>query len=251
MKVAAVVGMAAALAAGGGTALAATATVRASDNSTVKPAGPRAGTSNLSFFNVEGSSNTTNASYGVMDFSGGSFGITGSTAVSALSLALTESDAAFTLPGTLNVYLAGSSAAGIKNDGTSSLIFDTSATTAPSGVDAANLSAFGGLTLLGTLAFTTTGNTATGAVDTFSTSTLAPGASSALAALLNSGGTIRLVITPETATAAATFAGLTNTTLAGPALTLTSNGTAAAVPEPASLGLLVLGGLLLGKRRRR
>jgi len=45
-----------------------TQSVIATANATVKPAGPRTGTSGLKYFNVEGSANTTNASYGVLRF---------------------------------------------------------------------------------------------------------------------------------------------------------------------------------------
>src|SRR5580765_2514288 len=51
-------------------ARAAVVTANASDNATVRPAGPRAPTGGKTFFNVEVDSNATNASYGILDFTG-------------------------------------------------------------------------------------------------------------------------------------------------------------------------------------
>src|SRR5260221_5356792 len=87
------------------------AAVLAMDNATIKPAGPRAGTSGKNFFNVEGDGNAANASYGVIDFSGAAFNATGASHVSGLTLTLTESNAAFSAPGSLTAYLSSDSTA--------------------------------------------------------------------------------------------------------------------------------------------
>src|SRR5579862_773041 len=94
---------------------AAVATALATDNATIKNAGPRTGASGKSFFNVEGDNNlAANASYGVIDFSGASFHVSGASAVSALTLTLTESNAAFSTPGSVEVFLASDSSANIQ-----------------------------------------------------------------------------------------------------------------------------------------
>src|SRR5262245_33554919 len=79
-----------------GVANAASISLLASDNATVQPGGPRAGASGKSFFNLEGSANTTFASFGVADFNFGSVVLGGTaTGVSGAALQLTQSNAAF------------------------------------------------------------------------------------------------------------------------------------------------------------
>jgi len=84
---------------------------------TVRPGGPRTGASGTNFLNVEGNNNGVNASFGVVDFMPTASPT--ATGVSNLVLKLTESDAAFSLPGPFNVYLASNTGA------TSSLAFDS------------------------------------------------------------------------------------------------------------------------------
>ncbi len=234
---------------------AASVTKTAIGNATVQAGGPRTGNNGLIDMNVEGLANGSFASYAVVDFNG--FGLTGNTAVSNLTLSLTEANASFTSPGTLDVYLAGSASASIANSGGSPLTFDSTVTSDPIGINSTNLSSLGGLTLLGTLAFNTSGNTGSGTVDTFTLNSLTASEQSFISNLLNTNGTLRFVLTeaanPAATAMAATFAGFSNTNplTPGPQLTLVTNGTTAAAPEPASLGVLAMGaiGLLVCRRK--
>ena len=189
-------------------------------NATVNPAGPRTGTNGTNFFNVEGSNNAANATFGVMDFAVSSFNPNSQTAngVSggALTLSLTESDAAFTAPASLEFYFTTLTSPSIVA-GASTLRYNantgSSATNDPPfGIDA-QLGSFGAGTLfdLGSGSFTTTGNTNTGRTDTF-TLTLNGALSAFLTQLNTTGSNLRLVIASTNATGAATFFGATNTT---------------------------------------
>src|SRR5258706_2635901 len=222
------------------------AAVLAMDNATVNPSWPRAGTSGKNFFNVEGDNNSTNASYGVIGFSGAAFNSSGATHVSGLTLTLTESNAAFSLPGSLTVYLASDSSADIQPTTSTAPVY--AAGLMPEGIGATT--AFGTLTSLGSIAFNTTGNTNTGMADSLSLPSLTAGVDAFLTNLLNNGGKIRVVLAPETVTTAATFAGFSNTTATtpGPTLDLVTD-----APEPATAGILAIGGVvtLLHRRVRR
>jgi hypothetical protein len=66
----------------------------------------------------------------------------------------------------------------------------------------------------------------------------------ALLNAINTHGTLRLVVTPDAATTAATWAGFTNTSFAAPTIAFF-----AVVPEPASIVLLGLGSVALVGRR--
>lgn len=214
----------------------------ASNNATVRPSGPRSGTSGKAYFNVEGNSFGQYASFGVADFSVNAFGIGFTVAdVLSLSISLTQSNAAFTAPGTVRIYLSTDTTTSIESTNTA-LKFDTSSL--PGGVG----SQLGTLYSLGTGAFTTTGAVNNGTVDTYSL-TLDSAAKAYLISQLNTpGALVRLVITPETDGTAATWAGYTHSTYAGPTLTLD----VAPVPEPATmLGLLVGAGALAARRRRK
>ncbi len=224
--------------------------MEAFNNSTIKPAGPRTGTGNLSFFNIEGSGNGANASYGVMDFTLASVALGAGETISSvnqISLSLTESNAAFTVAGTLAFYLTADTSTIISNTGGSPLVF--------TGSDGA--AAFGSSLapnyFLGNGVFSTTGAAGSGTVDNYvlDLSTADSAAKSYLADLLTNGGTLRLIGVATTPTTAATFAGETNTSLAGP--TVTVDYTVATVPEPGTCALLAVGGavgVLVWRRRR-
>ncbi|WP_353566840.1 PEP-CTERM sorting domain-containing protein [Haloferula sargassicola] len=213
---------------------AATVAVEAFNNATVQTGGPRSGSSGKAFFNIEGSSNGTFASYGVADFTVGSLGAV--TGITSATVSLTQSNASFTTDGSLELFLDASPTLSNIESGTSPLAFDGS--DPGTDTDAGD----GDLVLipLGTVSFT---QTATGDVDVFNLA-LSPLAEAELLTRLNTSDTIRVVFGTGDATVAATYAGYSNTTYDGPTLTLTY------VPEP-STGLLAAGALGLLFLRKR
>jgi hypothetical protein len=202
----------------------------ATDNATVQPAGPRSGSSGKAFFNMEGSNNAAFASYGVIDFDFASlappFGgpVTG---ITSATLQMTQSNAAFSMPGPLSVYLTTQTAVDIQ-PGTSPLTYQGTNNGAAS--VGPQLSP---LTLLGTGMYNVIAN---GTVDSYSLSFTGAALTSLLNAM-NNDTRLRLVVTPDTAATAATYAGFTNNTLSGPTLVIN----ATVVPEAASITLLALG----------
>lgn len=230
------------LAVGAPQSKAALTTLTATDNSTIKPAGPRAGTSNQTYFNVEGNSNGTNASFGVAEFTGPGGG--GFTSLNGVTLSLTESNASFTNAGPLAFYLTRDNATNIDNTGSPTTPNYQSAS-APSGIG----SQFSPNDLIGAGTFNTTGNVNSGTVDTYALTGLSASDTAYILDQLNTGGKIRVIVAPNdtgtTGNVAATFAGFTNATFKGPQLTVD------AVPEPASAGMMAVGGLVLMLRRRR
>jgi len=204
--------------------------VTASDNATVQPGGPRSGSNGKAFFNIEGPANGSFASFGVVDFQ-----LTADSSVSdvsTLTLALTEANAAFTHAGSLQFFLTEDTTTDIQ-PGTSPLKYD--ATLPPEGIG----SQLDPKTVLGTGTFNTTGNTGSGTVDTYSFAVPLTEVAYVLSQI-HSGGILRFIITPITDDVAATWAGATfNTQSSRPQLTIGTT----AVPEPASLALLAVGGL--------
>jgi len=179
-------------------------TLNASNNATIRPAGPRSGGSGKVFFNIQGSANNTFASFGVVDFA-----VPAGTTVSGvtgLTLVLTEANAAFTMPGTLNFYLTQDTTADIEPV-TSLLRYLVE--NAQEGLGSQLAPNF----LIGSGTFNTTGNVGSGTVDTYMLTSLSSAAQAYLVSQINANGTIRLIVTPTTATVAATFAGYTNNTI--------------------------------------
>ncbi len=231
-------------------AMAQTQSLTSTSTATVNPNGPRTGTSGTNFFNVEGVNNTTNATFGVADFVTNNYPATSS--ISNLMLTLTESDAAFTTPGSFQVYLVsgvGTATSGLKYDSTQ---------TATGGIG----SQLGTLYNLGTFQFTSTGTTNTGQVDTYALSLANKSASSLFLSELNS-GSLRIALGADAGApaTAATFFGSTGKLTANPSQNVvpTLSFTAAspaAVPEASttvSFGLLLafgLGGLVVSRRRK-
>ena len=122
--------------------------------------------------------------------------------------------------------------------GTSPLAFDTASL--PTGLGTQLEPRY----LLGTGIFS---EFATGQTDVF-TFTPTGAALSYLTTEIDSGGRIRLIVAPDDANVAATYAGFSNTSIAGPMLTISSPAT---VPEPSTI-LLQVGPLiaLVFARRR-
>lgn len=230
-----------------------TQTVSATGAATVRPAGPRTGVSGTNFFNVEGSSNNANASFGVLDFT--PTANANATGISNLRLTLDESDAAFTAPGTFNIFLVTNTARSLTD---TTLTFDAANT--PGGFG----SQLGTSYLLGTGTFTspstTTGTNNTGQIDIYDLTLPNTQATSLFLNDVKNGSTIRLALAATTATTAATFFGSTASaaTTPGNAPVLSFNATSSSpVPEAsttASFGLLLalgLGGIAVARRRKQ
>jgi hypothetical protein len=211
--------------------------IHASDNATIQPGGPRTGTNGKAFFNAEGSSNGTFASFGVADFQTPA-GVTFA-AGDTLSLTLTQSNASFTHNGGLLFYLSSDTSTSIQ-PGTSPLSFNASAL--PAGLGTQLATSY----LLGAGTFTEIAN---GQADVFSFTPTGP-ALAYLTTEIDTAGVIRLIMVPGDATVSATYAGFSNTTPStpGPELTLPGVG----VPEPSTMVLQAAGLLLaFGWRRAR
>ena len=197
--------------------------ISASNNATIQTGGPRAGTNGKIFFNIEGSSNGSFSDFGVVDFqtpSGVTFG-----PGQELSLALTQDNAAFTANGSLAFYVSADTTTGIE-PGTSPLAFQ--GTSLPTGLGTQLDPKY----LLGTGMFTEVAN---GHADVFAF-TPTGAALAYLTAEIDSSGKIRLIVAPDDANVAATYAGFSNTSVAGPMLTISSP---LSVPEPSTVLLLV------------
>jgi hypothetical protein len=187
--------------------------VEAADNATVQPAGPRSGSSGKAFFNIEGSANGTFASYGVADFG---FGVLPLPVISVNSaqLALTQANAAFSTTGPVLFSLDQSAILANIQPVTSPLAFD--------GVDPGTATdvSQGDLTLLalGGGPFSYVLGT-TGDVNNYNFA-LDAAAQTELVNRLNNGDPIRIVIGTGATNVAATWAGATHSTYAGPTLNL-------------------------------
>ncbi len=212
-------------------------TIEASDNATVQPGGPRSGTSGKAFFNVEGSNNGTFASYGVVDFNLAGLGLDPVADVENVVLKLTESNAGFSLNGPMSFYFTASTGINIQ-PGTSPAAYQSG----NNGLASVG-GTFGSLTYLGSGNYT---NTSNGTVESFPLS-FSGAALTGFVDAINNGTTLRLIVTPDSASTAATYAGNTNFTYAGPTLTFD----AVTVPEPSTLVLAPLSMLLAALGRRR
>jgi PEP-CTERM motif len=214
----------------------------ATDNATIGTGGPIFGASGKNFFNVLGTG-TGSQSFGVAEFDFSalkpSLPATFDT-ISNVALLLTEANSnGVSAPGSIGVYYTSHNDLDIQ-PGTSSL----AAVSGKDGKDGIDTQLEPVLQSTGLY-----GDTATGDVDTVSI-TLTSDAEAALKSALKNGTVFRLIVTAEAANVAATFAGDSNSTLAGPTLTFELD----AVPEPSSLilgGLGLLGLLAIVRQRHR
>ncbi len=216
-----------------------TVSTEAFNNATVQPAGPRTGSAGKAFFNIEGNNNGQFASFGVADFNAGDLSIGLPVAdVVGIRLVLTEDRASFSAAGSIRFWLTEDTATGI-DPGSSPLVWDASEL--PNGLG-------GQLTPRYELGTGTYTPTADGTVFTYTLS-LSPTAKSYLINQLNSAGVIRLLVSPADDAVAATYAGFSHSSLAGPTLELDL----VPVPEPSSLVALFVGvtGLAGAVMRRR
>lgn len=190
------------------------------------------------FFNVQGDDDAFTV-YSFTDFS--SPGVSSAfTDLTSVSLELTQSNAFFSANGALEFFVASDTRA-VDLDDTARYITDGDNT----GSEVVG-SGFGTLYSLGTGTYT---ETATGDTDTF---ILTPDAAAEafLISQINNGELIRIIATPGDLAVQATYSGAAPFTPSMIAPVLNFEGDGQLVPEPTSLALLGLGGLLVARRRR-
>lgn len=218
-----------------------TVSAEAFNNATVQPAGPRTGSGGKNFFNIEGNNNGQFASFGVADFRAADLSIGQPVAdVVGIRLKLTEDRAAFSAAGSIRFWLTEDTATSIDPGTPPPLAWDAS--DLPHGLGGQLVPRYE----LGTGTYTPT---ADGTLFEYTLS-LSPAAKSYLISQLNSAGTIRLIVSPADDAVAATYAGYSHSSLAGPTLELHL----VPVPEPASLAVLSVGVMGLagwGLRRKK
>jgi hypothetical protein len=182
------------------------------DNATVEPDGPRGGANGKNFFNMEGVSNGTFASFGVADFDTSTMGI-GFTVggVFNLTVILSQDNAAFTTDGAINFYITEDTTTSIQ-PADDAVFFDAND---PEGLNGQ----LQPIHFLGSGTFTEGNN---GTVDVFS---FTPDQATAayVSGVLNNQGILRLVITPADPTVSATYAGFSDpNNYAGPIITVSA-----------------------------
>jgi hypothetical protein len=190
----------------------------ATDNATVQPAGPRTGANGKNFLNVEGSNNNTFASFGVAEFDFSTLTPLGGTvsAISGATLELTQSNAAFSLPGLISVYYTANNTVSIQPavaPDPAAVLYQAGGVNGAASIDPV----LSPTTLLGSGMYDTTGSVDSGKVNTVSL-TITGSVLTGLINAVNSGSKLRLIITPDEPTTAATYAGFGNNTYPGPTL---------------------------------
>jgi hypothetical protein len=190
--------------------------LEATDNATVRPAGPRAGGSGKNFFNVEGNNNGVNASFGVVDFNFSTLELTGAVStVTGVTIEFGQANAAFSVMGPISVYYTSATGVSIQPDN-----LELQYVAGMDGLGSVDAD-LGTLTLLGSGTYTGASGGPNGVIDTVAL-TLDAAAQTALIAAVNNDTTFRLVVTPDASSTAATYAGFgyTSATLpvAGPTI---------------------------------
>lgn len=206
------------------------ADVEAFQNATVQPGGVRTGNNGINFFNIEGSDYGSFASYGVVRFNVASlksqfdaqYGVNG-WAIDSISLSLTQSNAAFTTDGALDVYFTGNDAVSIVAPSPLQYPF------AGDFADAQKVLSYNFVKI------------SSGTLETYSLFSSAvsnnAGAQALLADILTD-TRVTLALVEGDSSVAATYAGYNNNTYAGPTLSIEVT----AVPE-ADSWLMILAGL--------
>lgn len=198
------------------------------NNATVRPTGPRSGTSGKTYFNIEGNDYGNYASFGVVDFSAADLGLSQPVAdVVGITLKLYDAPASFSIDGTVRFWLSEDTATDIE-PGTSPLRWD--ATSLPDGLGAQLTPVY----LLGTGTYTKTAND----TEFVYVLSLPDTAKPYLISQINTGGRIRIVVTPAENTVAATYAGYNHSSIRPPRLEL--------VVVPAAAAFSITGNVELG-----
>jgi hypothetical protein len=203
------------------------------------------GATSTLFFNVEGS-----AMFPFEDFPVADFVIPaqpGATGITSATLTMFEDPAGFAAPGTIQVYMAANSDPNLINAATNPANGVPSYQTGFNGLAAIH-PAFGPFApSLGSAAFNPTGahHTPTAVPLTIGGAALAH-----MLSVVQTGGTLRMVVAPGTPSVAATFAGLGNldpqgATVSPPTLSFT------VVPEPGTIVMLLMGATAAAMFRRR
>lgn len=185
------------------------------NNATIQVTGPRGGMNGKNFFNIEGAGILEQfRSWGAADFNAADFGVPFTVGdVTNFKIVLTEANAAFTSPGKIQFWLTTDTTTSIEPV-VSPWVWQNNVT--PEGIGTQAPTEF-----LGSGDFNTLGNMNSGQVNTYAI-TLSAAAKAIVINALNSNGSLRLVVTPDSVggpdTVAATFAGFSNNTYNGPVI---------------------------------
>jgi|GEM_PF-969055 len=205
-----------------------TVSTNAVNNATIQPAGPRSGTNGKRYLNIEGNNFGNYASFGVVDFSAANLGLSQPvTDVVSIALKMYDAPAAFSVNGTVRFWLSEDTTTDIE-PGTSPLRWD--ATALPDGVG----TQLAPVHLLGSGTYTKTAADA----EFVYTLSLPAAAKPYLINQINTGGIIRLVVTPAEDGVAATYSGYNHATIRPPQLQLEV--------VPAVTAFNIMGNLQLG-----
>jgi MYXO-CTERM domain-containing protein len=216
------------------------ASVEAFQNATVQPSGVRTGNNGINFFNIEGNDFGNFASYGVVRFNVASlksqfdaqYGVNG-WAIDSISLSLTQSNAAFTADGAVDVYFTGNDAISIVSPSPLQYPF------AGDFADAQKVLSYN---------FTQISSGTLENHSLFSSSVSNNAGAQALLADILADSVVTLALVEGESGVAATYAGYNHNTYAGPTLNIEVS----AVPEANGWAMLLAGlGMIAGVARRR